>query len=155
MKRILLLLIILATQKQLHAQIAISYFPFQSILSISTNTEKRLFADLKLETNNFVSNLNIELSPKVNFKSLERAYYYVGPGISINPANSYSDLPITNGYFIDFGVRAIPVKTLSNFQVVFEISPYINKDLDGGNIRTRLGFAWNFKNKSKSKTAHE
>jgi hypothetical protein len=155
MKRIVLLLIILTTQKQLNAQVAISYFPFQSILSISTNTEKRLFADFKVETNNFISNLNIELSPKVNFKRLEYANYYTGIGISINPTNSYSDLPITNGYFIDFGIRAIPIKTLSNFQVVFEISPYINKDFDGGTIRTRLGFAWNFKNKSKSKAAHE
>ncbi|MCU0360946.1 MAG: hypothetical protein MUF75_09550 [Bacteroidia bacterium] len=82
---------------------------------------------------------------------IERAKQVFG----INTTKSYSDLPITNGYFIDFGLRAIPIKTLSNFQVAFEISPYINKDFDGGTIRTRLGFALNFKNKSKSKTAHE
>lgn len=138
----------LISQEVLIAQVAIGYYPFQSILSISTNTDKRLFADLKLETNNFISNFNTEISAKVNIKRLERINYYTGIGISVNPVNSYSDLPIINGYFIDFGIRAKPFEKLYNLQVVFEISPYINQDIDGGNLRTRLGLAWNFTNKS-------
>ena len=155
MKRILLILICLITQKQFFAQVVISYFPFQSILSVSTNTDKRLFADFKIETNNFISNFNMEFSPKVNIKRLENVNYYAGIGISINPVNSYSNLPITNGYFIDFGIRAKPFEKLNNLQVVFEISPYINKNINGGNLRTRIGLAWNFTNKSKKTTSHE
>jgi hypothetical protein len=150
MKRILIIFICLLTHKHIFAQVAISYFPFQSILSVSSNTDKRLFADFKIETNNFVSNLNMEFSPKFNLKSLEKVKYYTGIGISINPVNSFANLPITNGYFIDFGMRAKPFEKLNNLQVVFEISPYVNQEMNGGNLRTRIGIAWNFTRKTKS-----
>jgi hypothetical protein len=150
MKRILVIFICLLTHKHIFAQIAISYFPFQSILSVSTNTDKRLFADFKIETNNFVSNFNMEFSPKFNLKSLEKVNYYSGIGISINPVNSFANLPITNGYFIDFGMRAKPFEKLNNLQIVFEISPYVNREINGGNLRTRIGIAWNFTRKTKS-----
>ena len=150
MKRILVIFICLLTHKHIFAQVAISYFPFQSILSVSTNTDKRLFADFKIETNNFVSNFKMEFSPKFNLKSLEKVNYYSGIGISINPVNSFANLPITNGYFIDFGMRAKPFEKLNNLQIVFEISPYVNREINGGNLRTRIGIAWNFTRKTKS-----
>ncbi|MBS1536963.1 MAG: hypothetical protein JST20_04375 [Bacteroidetes bacterium] len=155
MNLILLLLFCLITQQQLFSQVTISYYPLQSILSISTNTNKLFFADFKLETNTFISNLNMEFSPKINFKSLDNVNYYTGIGISINPVNSYADLPITNGYFIDFGIRAKPFDKLRNLQLVFEISPYINKDCSGGNLRTRLGLSWNFTNESSKSSPPE
>ncbi len=155
MKKLLVILICLITHKHIFAQIAISYFPFQSILSVSTNTDKRFFGDFKIETNNFISNFNMEISPKVNLIRLENINYYTGIGISINPVNSYANLPITNGYFFDFGMRANPFKKLNNLQVVFEISPYINKEINGGNLRTRLGLAWNFTKKSIKTKYHE
>lgn len=145
MKKVFVLLICLILQKQLLAQVAVSYFPFQSILSVSTNTDKRFFADFKTETNSFFSNLNMEFSPKFNIKKKEAVNYYTGIGISVNPANSYANLSVTNGYFIDFGMRAKPFEKLQNLQVVFEISPYVNRVFKGGNLRTRLGLAWNFK----------
>lgn len=150
MKGIFVILICLLTQKQIYAQVAIGYFPFQSILSVSTNTDKLLFADLKIGTNNFISNLNMEFSPKFNFKRLDKVNYYTGIGISINAANSYANLPITNGYLIDFGIRAKPFEKLTNLHIVFEISPYINREINGGNLRTRIGLAWNFTRKTKS-----
>ena len=68
--------------------------PIQSILSVSTHTDKRLFADFKIETNNFISNLNMEFSPKFNLRRLEKANYYTGIGISMNPVNSLLIIPI-------------------------------------------------------------
>lgn len=137
------------------AQVAVSYFPFQSILAISTNTEQRLFADFKIETNTFVSNFNLEFSPKVALKRSEGINYYFGPGISVNPANSYANLPVANGYFVDFGMRAKPSKKYQNLQVVFEISPYVNREISGGNLRTRLGVAWNFERKKEEAAQQE
>jgi hypothetical protein len=137
-----LLFVLLLTKVQ--AQVAVSYFPFQSMLGVSSNTENRAWADLKIETNTFFSNLNMELSPKVNFRRTQWVNYYLGPGITFNPVNAAADLPILNGYFIDFGARIKPFEKVRNFQVVFEISPYLNKELFGGNLRTRLGIAWNF-----------
>ncbi|MCG9881335.1 MAG: hypothetical protein MH472_12115 [Bacteroidia bacterium] len=103
-----------------------------------------------METNNFISNFNMEFSPKFNFKRMEKVNYYSGIGISINPINSLENLPITNGYFINFGMRAKPFEKLNSLQVVFEISPYVNREINGGNLRTRIGIAWNFTRKTKS-----
>jgi len=130
------------------SQVAFSYFPFQSILSVSSNTEKLVWADFKLETNTFITNMNMELSPKCHVKRTEAANYYLGAGVSFNPAYVASDLAIMSGYFADIGVRIKPLKGARNVQVVFELSPYINAQLGGGNLRTRLGIAYNF-NKSQ------
>jgi hypothetical protein len=148
--RLIFVLTALVISTFMHAQVAVSYFPFQSILSISTNTEKLCWADYKLETNSFVSNFNMELSSKLNVRKRELTNYYTGPGISFNPAYSFANLRVLNGFFIDFGVRIKPIAKQRNLQVVFEISPYVNREFSGGNIRTRLGVAWNFQ-KSEDK----
>lgn len=139
----------IAFSHTLCSQVAISYFPFQSILSLSSNTEKLFWADYKLETNSFVSNLNMEISPKLNFKRSESVNYYLGPGLGFNPAYAIANLKMLNGGFLDFGVRVKPLIKYRSFQIVFEISPYVNKDFSSGNIRTRLGLAWNFIRKKK------
>lgn len=131
------------------SQVAVSYFPFQSIVAISSNTERPLWLDYKIETNTFSANMNMELSPKINFRKSELVNYYVGPGVSFNIANSFQNLSLINGYFVDVGARIKPIKKCSNLQLVFEVAPYINQAFDGGILKTRLGLAWNFaKNKS-------
>lgn len=126
------------------SQIAITYVPFQSVLGISTNTDKLLWLDYKLETNTFVSNLNMEISPKINFKRTEFVNYYFGAGISFNPVYLSSELSVRNGYFIDFGARTKPFPNYKSIQILFELSPYINYQFGSGNIRTRLGVCYNF-----------
>jgi len=134
------------------SQVAFSYFPFQSILSVSSNTEKLIWADFKLETNTFITNMNMELSPKFNVKRTESVNYYLGAGVNFNPAYIVSDLAVMSGYFADIGVRVKPLKGVKNLQVVFELSPYINAKLGGGNLRTRLGIAYNFARNPKIKS---
>jgi hypothetical protein len=128
----------------LRYQVAVGYFPFQSVVSLSTNTEKAVWLDYKLETNSFSSNLNMEISPKWNFKRKESVNFYFGAGIAFNPMYAFSNLPVVNGSFLDFGARIKPLRQLKNLQVVFELSPYVNADFAGGNIRSKLGLAWNF-----------
>lgn len=144
MKKSILVLLLVTAFKKSSAQISIGYLPFQSLLSITSNTEKLAWVDFKMETNTFASNLNMEISPKINFISNEYVNYYVGAGLAFNPSNAYSDVSITNGYFLDFGARIKPLNNHRNFQVIFELSPYINNDFTGGNFRARLGLAWNF-----------
>jgi hypothetical protein len=144
MKKTLLCLLFLCATTPQFAQVVVGYFPFQSLVSVSSNVDKRVFAELKLETNTFFSNLNTELSPKVNIKRGPQANYYVGAGISINPANAFGSLPLTNGYLMDVGVRLKPIEKYKAFQVVFELSPYLNRTLNGGNLRSRLGVAFSF-----------
>lgn len=144
MKLKILTLLLVFYASALYSQVAVSYYPFQSILSVSSNTEKLFWVDYKVETNTFILNLNMELSPKFNLKRRERVNYYVGPGISFNLTNATADLPLINGYFIDIGVRIKPINKYKNIQLVFEISPYINNEFSGGNLRTRLGISYNF-----------
>lgn len=137
-----------------YSQVAITYFPFQSLLCLSTNTQKVFFAEYKLETNSFLSNLNMEISPKFNIKRTELLNYYMGPGLSYNPINTFADLPATNGYYIDVGTRVKPFTKQRNISFVFELSPYINRAFSGGSIRTRLGLSYNFNKKPKGSLAN-
>lgn len=152
MKTRAIILFIAACSLASKAQVAISYYPFQSLLSVSTNTEKLFWADYRIETNTFISNLNMELSPMLNIKRTERVNYYLGAGVSFNPAYAVSELPVLGGYFIDTGVRIKPFPKYKGVQILFEISPYVNARLSGGNLRTRLGLAYNF---SRKKTNNE
>jgi hypothetical protein len=149
MKSILAIIALILVSSHTFSQVAISYFPFQSILAMSTNTEKLFWADYKLETNTFASNMNMELSPKINVKRTGNVNYYVGPGVNFNPAYSFANLTMVNGYFVDLGVRVKPLEKHKNFQVVFEISPYANFEFGNGGIRTRFGVAWNFNKKDE------
>jgi hypothetical protein len=126
------------------AQVALSYYPFQSILSLSSNTEKLFWFDYRVETNSFLSSMNMEISPMCNFKRTEKVNYYTGPGINFNPFYLAADLPVVNGYFIDIGARIKPFVKNRSVQFLFEISPYVNSRLASGNLRTRLGVGYNF-----------
>jgi hypothetical protein len=147
MKPIILTLLMALSWISTFAQVSVSYFPIQSVLAISSNTERLVWADYKVETNTFFSNLNMELSPKINFRRTPAVNYYSGAGISFNPAYQASDLPIVNGYFLDLGVRIKPIRQYRNLQLVFEVSPYLNKEFNGGSLRTRLGISYNFTRK--------
>jgi hypothetical protein len=144
MKKLLSLILILFTSDILHSQVAISYFPYPSYLSVSSNPKRTIWLDYKLETNTFFTNLNMEISPKVNIKNNPLISCYLGPGLSLNPVNYSSDLPILNGYFIDAGIRWSPLEKMKQVQLVFEVSPYLNHQFNSGNLRTRLGISYVF-----------
>jgi hypothetical protein len=128
---------------KLYSQIAVSYYPFQSILSVSSNTDKLLWTDFRIETNTFFSNINLELNAMVNIKRTDWVNYYSGLGINVNPFYGLESLPFTNGYVLNVGVRVKPIQKHKNLQVIFELSPYFNKNFDGGMVRTLLGISYN------------
>ena len=145
MKKILIIFILsfgFFTGK-LYSQIAVSYYPFQSILSVSSNTDKLLWADLRIETNTFFSNINLEFDAMVNIKRTDWINYYTGLGINVNPFYDLESLPFTNGYVLNVGVRIKPIQRHKNLQVIFELGPYFNKNFDGGIFRTLLGISYN------------
>lgn len=144
LKLITILLLFISMKEVSTSQVAISYEPFQNLIGISSNMENLFWVDFKFETNSFLSNLNIELSTKYNYIIKENINYYTGIGLVMNPTNGFNDLPLTNGYFVDFGVRIKPLKEDRNAQLFFEISPYINQEFSGGYLRSRLGISYNF-----------
>lgn len=146
MKKLLLLIIVLLALKpnEGKAQIGLAYYPFQSVIALNSDCEKILWADLRMETNTFISNINLELNANYNFKKSDWVNYYTGIGINLNPFYALEDLPATNGYLLHFGTRIKPFQKMKNIQIAFEISPYFNPDFDGGQIRSQLGLAYNF-----------
>jgi hypothetical protein len=131
----------------LSAQVAVGYYPFQSILSVSSDTENLLWADLRTETNTFFSNLNLETHLMVNISKSPWVNYYSGLGMHFNPFNGTSDIAIVNGYSFNIGARIKPLQDYPNVQLLFEVGPYINQGFDGGLLRTSLGIAYNFRSK--------
>jgi outer membrane receptor for ferric coprogen and ferric-rhodotorulic acid len=69
MKLLVTITIALCISLKGYTQMAIGYFPFQSLLSVSANTQKTIWAECKVETNTFFSNLNTEFSAKYTIKN--------------------------------------------------------------------------------------
>ena len=132
------------------AQISVGYYPFQSELSITTNSEKLIWGDCRIITNTFYGNITTEPVLMVNVKRAELANFYGGIGMNLNFFNAIDDISIINGYNLHFGIRAKPIKSFNQLHLIFEISPYVNRNFDGGILRSRIGIAYQFRKKEKS-----
>ena len=129
------------------AQISVGYYPIQSELSLSTNSKRLIWGDLRIATNTFYGNITTEPVLIVNIKRKEMVNFYSGLGMNFNFFNAASNISIINGYSLHIGTRIKPLKKMNNLQLIFEISPYMNQKFDGGLLRTRLGVAYQFKKK--------
>jgi hypothetical protein len=126
------------------AQMSVGYMPFESIISISTNTDRLIWGELRIQSNTFFGNVVTEPSLRWNFKRQNQANYYVGAGVSVNPFNPVQDLELIEGYAIAFGSRIKPIVKYPKIQLIFEISPYYNRYFDGGTLKSHLGVAYQF-----------
>lgn len=123
-----------------------TYYPFNSLFSVASNPNKTVWADFRFQMNSYISSLSTEISPMFNLNKSERAKFYVGAGVKANFLNylnpDASKQSPLEGYFINTGVRASPFEKLPRFQVVFELSPYANKNFDLGVFRANLGLGY-------------
>ncbi len=127
-----------------NAQVNISYYPWNNLFGISTNTNKLIWIDLKAEVNTFFGNLNTEQSLHLNIKKTEFVNYYLGIGISTNYIRSTHDGKIVNGYYANFGARIKPMNNTPNLQIIAELSPYFNSEFQSGILRFNLGLGYEF-----------
>lgn len=125
---------------------AFTYYPFNSIFSVATNPNKVVWADFRFQMNSYFSSLSTEVSPMFNLNKSERAKFYIGAGVKANFLNALnpdaSKQSPLEGYCLNAGVRTSPVQKISRLQVVFELSPYANKDFDLGVFRANLGLGY-------------
>lgn len=150
MKKLILLCFIFFNSKIGSAQLSVGYYPFQSELSVTTFTGNTIWGDLRITSNTFYGNITAEPILMVNIKKTEIVNYYCGLGMNLNFFNAYDNISVINGYNIHIGTRAQPIKQLNSLHVIFEISPYMNRNFDGGILRTRIGMAYQFSKKNKS-----
>ncbi|WP_064197527.1 MULTISPECIES: hypothetical protein [Emticicia] len=125
---------------------AFTYYPFNSVFSIATNPSKAVWADFRFQMNSYFSSLSTEVSPMFNLNKSERAKFYIGAGVKANFLNALnpdaSKQSPLEGYCLNAGVRTSPVQKLPRLQVVFELSPYANKNFDLGVFRANLGLGY-------------
>ncbi|MCA0364479.1 MAG: hypothetical protein LCH67_10590 [Bacteroidetes bacterium] len=145
MKRILVVFCILFLQKGFAQSIV--YYPFNSLLGVSSNPQNKVWVDVKMQTNSYFSSLSTEISPEITFKKTNRALYYVGGGLKLNYLNAIDNNNILEGFMLNTGVRIMPVDKFKRFQVAFEVSPYVTRKMDIGLMRTFLGIGYNFSGK--------
>lgn len=143
--RVFVLLSLLFLGSISKGQLSINYYPFQSIASLSSDSEKKLWIDLRVESNTFISNLNFELDAMYNFKRDNYYNAYAGLGYNFNPFYGLDDLAFSNGYLLHMGIRLKPWQKHKALQIGMEISPYFNANFDGAVLRSLLGITYNFK----------
>ena len=128
---------------------AISYYPFNSQLSIATNPTKVIWADFRIQMNSFTASLNTEPALMVNLAYTQNANFYAGIGANLGIIGALvADRKLINGYFGSFGVRAYPFKEAQKVSVNFELSPYIEQNGQSGFFRAWLGVGYHFGGKN-------
>ncbi len=144
LKLCLLILTLFVFNTQLKAQ-AISYYPFNSQLSIATNPTKVFWMDFRFQLNSYSSSLNTEPALMVNLGYTRNANIYAGAGLNLAVVGAIvEEKDLLKGYFGSVGMRAYPFEKAPKVSINFEISPYLNYDGTSGIVRAWLGLGYHF-----------
>ncbi len=121
-----------------------TFYPFQSLLEVSSNPRNSVWMQFRIQGNSVFSSMNTEIAPMITLKKNPKAVFYFGPGVQFNLLNSLNEKDILNGYYLNIGTRAYPFEKYKNIGIAFEISPYANKDFDIGTWRYLFGVSYSF-----------
>jgi hypothetical protein len=125
---------------------SIGYYPWNGLLSVSTNPVKPVWLDVRLQTNTLFGSLSTEILPMVNLSRKENYQVYLGGGIRFNfigvLANQTNN--IVEGYSLNIGTRVAPFKSVPNVRVAFELAPYVVRKFDSGVLKSNLGVVYTF-----------
>ncbi len=127
----------------------ITYYPFNSLLSFSSDYRKPVWLDLRMQTNSYFSSLATEIAPAITISSKEKANIYLGLGARFNFLAAAVDpgSKLLEGYMLNLGVRSQPFDKIPRLILAFEVSPYANSRFDLGLMRAHLGLGYNFSKK--------
>ena len=123
---------------------ALTYYPWNSLLEVSSNPDKTLWVQLRLQGNSVFSSMNTEFATMITVKKNEKSTIYIGPGFQFNLLNKLNEKSTLNGYLLNIGTRIYPFEKLKPAGITFEISPYANKNWDIGTWRYLFGISYNF-----------
>jgi hypothetical protein len=159
MKKFILIIFLLfiCSLETLKAQASVGYYPWSSLLSISTNSRKAVWLDARFQTNSLFSSLSVDLLPMINLKRGEVVQWYLGGGLRLNPlyriADADADLITIDGYSINVGVRISPLPKNRNIQVALELNPYVKDSFDSGVLKSHFGLVYVFGKKKKEEAS--
>ncbi len=154
-----LTLMLLLGQEKLRAQASVGYYPWSSLLTVSTNAKKVIWLDTRMQTNSLFSSLSIDILPMINLKRGEVAQWYLGGGLRLNPlyriADPDADLITVDGYSVNFGVRVAPLPMNRRIMLALELNPYVKDKFDSGVLKSHFGIVYAFGKKKKTDAAPE
>ncbi|MCE7063438.1 hypothetical protein [Dyadobacter sp. CY343] len=156
MKKLFCLLFVLSalSTETLKAQASVGYYPWSSLLSVSTNPRKAIWLDTRFQTNSLFSSLSVDLLPMINLKRGEVVQWYIGGGLRLNPlyriADADADLITIDGYSLNVGVRISPLPQNRNIQLALELNPYVKDEFDSGVLKSHFGLVYVFGKKKKT-----
>lgn len=130
-------------------QASVAYYPFRDFVSVSSNPDRPLWIDARVQTNSLFSSLGTTLVPMVNFIRRPTVNYYVGLGVQFNALNDLNNAKILEGYSLHVGVRVAPFLSVPNVRVAFELSPFARQNLKSGILYSNLGIVYQFKKRSQ------
>ena len=144
MKHILTALLLASTVSDF-GQASVAYYPFNNVVSVSTNADRAFWLDARMQTNTLFGSLSTTICPMINVSRKAQVNYYTGLGVRFNALNGIDNRDIMEGYSLHVGVRIKPLTFMPNLRIAFEIAPYARKDFKTGNLQSFLGFAYQFK----------
>ncbi|GAB4000674.1 hypothetical protein GCM10028807_54400 [Spirosoma daeguense] len=144
MKHILTALL-LAGAVSAFGQASVAYYPFNNVVSVSTNADRAFWLDARMQTNTLFGSLSTTICPMINVSRKAQVNYYTGLGVRFNALNGIDNRDVMEGYSLHVGVRIKPLTFMPNLRIAFEIAPYARKDFKTGNLQSFLGFAYQFK----------
>lgn len=122
---------------------SISYYPFNSQLALSSDTQKSAFAEVRVQMNSATSLFTTEIGPMIRLKKYDQGFLYLGGGASINWFNNViSDGNTVKGFYGSLGARAYPFEKLPSLGINFEFSPYTDSKVQTGLLRAWLGISY-------------
>lgn len=125
-------------------QASVAYYPFNSVVSVSTNADRAFWLDARVQTNTAFGSLSTTICPLINVARRENVNYYTGLGIRFNALNGLDNRDVLEGYSLHVGIRA-KVPFVPNLRVAFELAPYSRKDFKYGVMQSYLGLVYQFK----------
>ncbi|MBD2701138.1 hypothetical protein IC229_10865 [Spirosoma sp. BT702] len=144
MKHVLIALL-LGSALSAFGQASVAYYPFNNVVSVSTNSDRGFWLDARMQTNTLFGSLSTTICPMINVSRQTQVNYYTGLGIRFNALNGIDNRDVLEGYSLHIGVRIKPLTFMPNLRIAFEIAPYSRKDFKTGNLQSFLGFAYQFK----------
>lgn len=143
--------------EKLLAQSSVGYYPWSSLLTVSTNPKKTIWLDTRFQTNSLFSSLSVDILPMYTIKRTEVVQWYAGGGLRLNPLYRISDsnaaLITIDGYSVNVGVRISPIPQNRQIQLALELNPYVKDKFDSGVLKSHFGVIYAFSKKKKKETS--
>lgn len=148
-KKLLLTLLTFFLIKIGNAQVAIGYYPFPySQVEVSSNPEKLLFGNLRMQTNTFIGSAFTNLTINFNIKRSDAWNIYSLAGTRMSPFDASAFGTIIDGYFLGAGLRLKPFKGIRNLAFTMDLAAYTNEIFSTGRFNSNFGISWHFNKKS-------